>query len=59
MIAVIGDGTRQTGSVALHTALGFQMIGTIKSVGWKQGRWLDSVSMQLPLGPGDTTVPDR
>lgn len=59
MIAVIGDGTRQTGSVALHTALGFQMIGTIKSVGWKQGRWLDSVSMQRPLGPGDTTVPDR
>lgn len=59
MIAVIGDGTQQKGSVALHTALGFRMIGTIKSIGWKHGRWLDSVSMQLPLGPGDTTAPDR
>lgn len=59
MIAVIGDGTQQTGSVALHSALGFRLIGTIKSVGYKHGRWLDSVSMQLPLGPGDTSAPDR
>jgi phosphinothricin acetyltransferase len=27
------------------------------SVGFKHGRWLDSVLMQRPLGAGDTTAP--
>ena len=57
LIAVIGDGTRQAGSVALHTALGFRLIGTIKSVGYKHGRWLDSVLMQRALGAGNKTNP--
>ncbi len=57
MIAVVGDGSRQAASIGLHQALGFTLIGTIRSVGHKHGRWLDSVTMQLPLGPGDTTAP--
>lgn len=56
MIAVIGDSA-QTSSIALHTAVGFKMVGTLISVGYKFGRWLDSVLMQRPLGSGDTAPP--
>jgi L-amino acid N-acyltransferase YncA len=56
MIAVIGD-SGQAASIELHRILGFRLIGTFASVGFKHGRWLDSVLMQRPLGPGDTTVP--
>jgi phosphinothricin acetyltransferase len=56
MIAVIGDSA-QTASIAVHAATGFAHIGTLRSVGFKHGRWLDTVLMQLPLGSGDTTPP--
>jgi len=56
MIAVIGDSA-QTPSIELHRAAGFRMIGTIENVGYKFGRWLDSVLMQRALGPGATTKP--
>ena len=56
MIAVIGDAAN-AGSIALHAAAGFRHIGAVQSVGFKHGRWLDSVLMQRPLGHGDTTVP--
>lgn len=52
MVAVIGDSANK-GSVRLHEKLGFTLIGTMPSVGWKHGRWLDTVVMQRPLGPGD------
>jgi phosphinothricin acetyltransferase len=56
MVAVIGDSAN-AGSIAVHTACGFQMIGTHPDVGLKFGRWLDTVMMQRALGPGATTVP--
>ncbi|MGJ4999242.1 GNAT family N-acetyltransferase [Bradyrhizobium sp. HKCCYLR20261] len=56
MIAVIGDSAN-AGSVGLHTACGFEMIGTHPSVGLKFGRWLDTVMMQRPLGTGSSDVP--
>jgi L-amino acid N-acyltransferase YncA len=56
MVAVIGD-SRQYGSIALHRSAGFTFCGTIHSVGYKFGRWLDSVIMELPLGPGDKSIP--
>ena len=56
MIAVIGDSA-QTPSIELHRALGFRLIGTIMSVGFKHGRWLDTVLMQRALGRGDTSEP--
>jgi L-amino acid N-acyltransferase YncA len=56
MIAVIGDSA-QHGSIALHAALGFQMIGTFAAVGWKFGRWVDTVLMQRPLGRGAASKP--
>lgn len=54
MIAVIGD-SQQAGSIALHRSAGFTFCGTLHSVGFKFGRWIDSVYMQRALGPGDTT----
>jgi L-amino acid N-acyltransferase YncA len=57
MVAVIGDSA-QTSSIELHRALGFRMIGVVENVGYKFGRWLDSVNMQRALGAGATTKPD-
>jgi phosphinothricin acetyltransferase len=31
--------------------------GTVRSCGWKFGRWLDIVMMERGLGAGDTTPP--
>ena len=56
MIAVIGDSA-QAPSIELHRALGFRLIGTIEAVGFKHGRWLDTVLMQRPLGLGATAAP--
>jgi L-amino acid N-acyltransferase YncA len=56
MVAVIGDSA-QAGSIALHRAAGFRMIGTLEAVGHKFGRWIDTVLMQRPLGDGATTAP--
>ncbi|SUB17032.1 Uncharacterised protein [Pantoea agglomerans] len=33
------------------------MTGILRSVGFKQGRWLDTVFMQRSLGTGNTTLP--
>lgn len=51
MIAIVGD-PENLGSIALHKSCGFETIGIQKSVGWKHGRWLDCVMMQLELGHG-------
>lgn len=55
MIAVIGGG--EPGSVGLHAALGFAPAGTLRSIGRKHGRWLDTVYMQLALGAVDGASP--
>ena len=57
MVAVIGDSANQA-SIRLHERLGFQKCGVILSVGFKFGRWVDSVLMERPLGLGDTSLPD-
>lgn len=59
MVAVIGDSGRQQGSIRLHHALGFTLVGTMPGVGWKHGRWLDTLLMQRPLGDGSTAPPSR
>ena len=59
MIAVIGDGAAQSASVHLHKGLGFREIGVIEGSGFKHGRWLDTVLMQRPLGPGSATLPEE
>ena len=57
MIAVIGNSTKQAASVGLHEALGFHHVGILQDVGFKRGRWLDSVLMQRALGNGGSTDP--
>ena len=56
LIAVIGD-SGNTASINLHASAGFLRAGTLRSVGFKFGRWVDSVIMQRPLGPGDGAKP--
>jgi len=56
MLAVIGDSAN-AGSIALHSRLGFRPAGSLMSVGFKLGRWVDSVLMQRPLSAGDATLP--
>ena len=56
VIALIGDSTNAA-SIALHAASGFQRIGTLQSVGFKHGRWLDVVVMQRPLGIANSSPP--
>ena len=58
IVAVIGD-SGNAGSIALHASHGFLRTGTLRSVGFKFGRWVDSVVMQRPLGPGDGEKPSR
>lgn len=56
LIAVIGDSAHAA-SIGVHAACGFLRVGTLRSVGFKFGRWVDSAIMQRPLGPGDGTPP--
>jgi L-amino acid N-acyltransferase YncA len=56
MVAVIGD-TDNRASIGLHEACGFTRIGTLPSVGFKFGRWVDSVLMQRGLADSDRSPP--
>jgi L-amino acid N-acyltransferase YncA len=56
IIAVIGDSAN-VASIGVHASLGFVRAGNLRSTGYKFGRWVDSVLMQLPLGPGDGSPP--
>jgi L-amino acid N-acyltransferase YncA len=56
MIGVVGDSAN-TASIAVHAAVGFRLIGNFQSIGFKHGRWLDTVLMQRALGSGDTLPP--
>jgi L-amino acid N-acyltransferase YncA len=57
MLAVIGN-SGNAGSIALHRSLGFEHVGTLRSVGFKLGRWVDTVLMQRAIGAGDSLPPD-
>ena len=56
LVAVIGD-SGNAASINLHASFGFLRVATLRSIGFKFGRWVDSVVMQRPLGPGDSTPP--
>ena len=49
MVAVIGDSANAA-SIGLHERLGFRRVGTLPAVGFKLGRWVDSVLMQREIG---------
>ena len=56
ILGVVGDSANSA-SIAVHVAVGFRLIGTFQSIGFKHGRWLDTVLMQRELGSGDTAPP--
>jgi L-amino acid N-acyltransferase YncA len=56
MIAVIGDSGNEA-SIRLHRACGFELTGTFIAIGFKHGRWVDTMLMQRALGPGGRTLP--
>ena len=58
IVAVIGDGHDRSPSVKLHERLGFHHVGRLEGSGYKHGRWLDTVFMQLALNGGNSTDPD-
>jgi len=49
LIAVIGDSANLA-SINLHAKCGFRHIGVLRDVGFKRGRWVDTVIMQRALG---------
>ncbi len=44
-------------SLSLHEAHGFRRAGLLQGVGFKYGKWADSVLMQRAIGAGTTTPP--
>jgi len=52
MLAVIGD-SGNVASIGVHHKAGFRQVGLLERVGYKHGRWVDSVVMQLELSPAD------
>jgi phosphinothricin acetyltransferase len=56
MVAVIGGA--EPASIALHAACGFAHSGRLAAMGWKHGRWLDTVYMQRALGAGPASPPE-
>ncbi|KQT82242.1 GNAT family N-acetyltransferase [Aurantimonas sp. Leaf443] len=58
MIAVIG-GSDHAPSIRLHERCGFRTIGVFEASGFKFGRWIDTVLMQMPLGAGGASLPDE
>ncbi|WP_118180270.1 GNAT family N-acetyltransferase [Paraburkholderia phosphatilytica] len=56
MIAVIADNG-SGGSLSLHRDAGFELVGTLRAVGFKHGRWLDTTLMQRTLGSGANEPP--
>lgn len=57
MIAIVADPEQNEASARLHRAAGFAEVGRLKDVGYKHGRWLDSILMQRALGAGAATPP--
>ena len=57
MLAVIG-GAEHEASIQLHRSLGFELVGQMIGVGWKHGKWHDSVIMQRSLGAGTKNPPE-
>jgi L-amino acid N-acyltransferase YncA len=57
--AVAGLTLPNEPSAALHRALGFVEVGTLRRVGWKDGAWRDVLWVQRDLGDGADGPPVR
>lgn len=52
-VAVAGITLPNAASVGLHEALGFELVGIYRGIGWKAGSWRDVGWWQLQLLPAD------
>ncbi len=57
MVAIIGDSENSLGSINVHRRLGFSESGRMVGSGFKFGRWLDTLVMQISLNGGRDTLP--
>lgn len=57
MVAIVGDSANSA-SIALHRRFGFELVGTVRSVGLKHGQWVDTPILQRGLGLGDGQLPE-
>jgi len=48
-VMIAGIDADNAVSIALHASLGFRTVGRFHEVGFKFGRWLDLVFMELPI----------
>ncbi len=55
MIAYVDS--ENAASLSLHEACGFRRVACLEGVGYRFGRWTDSVMLQRALGEGSTTPP--
>ncbi|HEY2195670.1 MAG TPA: GNAT family N-acetyltransferase [Actinomycetospora sp.] len=51
VIATLPGARHDTPSIVLHRRLGFEVVGRMPDVGYKQGQWVDTVLMQKALHP--------
>jgi L-amino acid N-acyltransferase YncA len=62
-MAIAGMTLPNDASVGLHRALGFELIGVYRRIGWKHGAWHDVAWMQRPIetgsGDGDPPIEPR
>ena len=56
LVGVIGDSSNG-GSIGVHRACGFELVGVLPGLGFKHGRWLDVVWMQKALNGGAQASP--
>jgi len=57
MVAIIGDGENNAGSIGVHRSCGFRLVGTLQNAGFKHDGWRDTVLMQRSLGDGAESKP--
>ena len=58
MLAIIGDGNNNKGSLNVDKKHGLEVAGQLRSVGYKMGDWRDTLIMPRPLGDGDWPLPE-
>jgi phosphinothricin acetyltransferase len=59
-VAVAGITLPNPASIGLHESMGFEPIGALRDIGWKEGGWRDVGYWQLylqPLGEGTPSAP--
>ena len=51
VIAAVHGSRHETPSMVLHRRQGFEVVGRLPAVGYKNGQWADTVIMQKDLRP--------